>query len=72
MEEAMKAAERKGKLIEKTAFEVNGNFYNLTVCCGVAECKIDSDDYKSITDRAHGALVNAKSIKGKNTVRNIA
>ncbi|MDB5277953.1 MAG: diguanylate cyclase [Ferruginibacter sp.] len=71
MENAMKAAERKRSLIEKTAFEINGEVYNITVCCGVAECKIETDNYETITDRAHDALKSAKKVKGKNSVKNI-
>lgn len=62
---AFKAAERKRKLIENTTFTIDGKNYKLTVSCGVTELKTD-DNYTTFTNRAHSALIEAKSQPYKN------
>lgn len=70
LSQAMQAAERKRKLIQKNLFSVDGKNHRLTVCCGVTEFK-KNDDYTSITDRVIEALNEAKKIKGKNNTKSI-
>ncbi|NML65511.1 GGDEF domain-containing protein [Hymenobacter sp. RP-2-7] len=64
-DDALKAAERKRKLIENATFVIDEARYKLTVSCGVTEFKA-GDDYTSFTNRAHSALVEAKSQQFKN------
>ena len=68
--QAIQAAERKRKLIQKNLFSVEGKNHQLTVCCGVTEFKKD-DDYTSITDRVTEALNEAKKIASKNNTNSI-
>lgn len=63
---ALKAAERKRKLIEDASFMVDGSAHKITVSCGVTEYKYRLDNYVSLTDRAIDALARAKKINGKN------
>lgn len=70
LSQAMQAAERKRKLIQKNLFSVDGKNHQLTVCCGVTEYK-KNDDYISITDRVTEALNEAKRIAGKNNSKSI-
>lgn len=70
LSQAMQAAERKRKLIQKNLFSVDGKNHRLTVCCGVTEFK-KNDDYTSITDRVIEALNEAKKISGKNNTQSI-
>lgn len=71
LSQAMQAAERKRKLIQKTLFSIDGKNHRLTVCCGVTEFK-KNDDYTSITDRVIEALNEAKKISGKNNTQSIS
>ena len=71
LSQAMQAAERKRKLIQKNLFSVDGRNHRLTVCCGVTEFK-KNDDYTSITDRVIAALNEAKKISGKNNTQSIS
>ncbi len=70
LSQAMQAAERKRKLIQKNLFSVDGKNHRLTVCCGVTEFK-NNDDNTSITDRVIDALNEAKKIAGKNNTKSI-
>lgn len=70
LSQAIQAAERKRKLIQKNLFSVEGKNHQLTVCCGVTEFKKD-DDYTSFTDRVTEALNEAKKIEGKNNTKSI-
>jgi len=71
LNDAIRAAERKRTLIESTTFVVDDASCNLTVSCGVTEVKKDKDDFKTITDRANQALLEAKSKAGKNNTKSI-
>lgn len=71
LSQAMQAADRKRKLIQKTLFSIDGKNHRLTVCCGVTEFK-KNDDYTSITDRVIEALNEAKKISGKNNTQSIS
>lgn len=71
LNDAIKAAERKRILIENTIFVVDRASCKLTVSCGVTEVKKDKDDFKTIMDRVSQALVEAKSIIGKNNTKSI-
>lgn len=71
LSQALQAAERKRKWIQKTHFSVDGKNHKLTVCCGVTEFK-KIDDYTSITDRVIVALNEAKKISGKNNTQSIS
>lgn len=70
LSQAIQAAERKRKLIQKNLFSVDGKNHQLTVSCGVTEFK-RNDDYKSITDRVTEALNEAKKVSGKNNTKSI-
>lgn len=70
LSQAIQAAERKRKLIQKNLFSVDGKNHQLTVCCGVTEFKMN-DDYTAITDRVIEALNEAKKISGKNNTKSI-
>lgn len=70
LSQAMQAAERKRKFIQKNLFSVEGKNHQLTVCCGVTEFKKD-DNYTSFTDRVIEALNEAKKIKVKNNTKSI-
>lgn len=70
LSQAIQAAERKRKLIQKNLFSVDGKNHQLTVCCGVTEFK-KNDDYTSITDRVTEALNEAKKVTGKNNTKSI-
>ncbi|MDE3234517.1 MAG: GGDEF domain-containing protein [Bacteroidota bacterium] len=70
LSQAIQAAERKRKLIQKNLFSVDGKNHQLTVCCGVTELK-KNDDYTSFTDRVTEALNEAKKIAGKNNTKSI-
>jgi len=70
LSQAIQAAERKRKLIQKNLFSVEGKKHQLTVCCGVTEFKKD-DNYTSFTDRVTEALNEAKKIAGKNSTKSI-
>lgn len=70
LSQAIQAAERKRKLIQKNLFSVEGKNHQLTVCCGVTEFK-KNDDYTSFTDRVTEALNEAKKIEGKNNTKSI-
>ncbi|MCU0423356.1 MAG: GGDEF domain-containing protein [Bacteroidia bacterium] len=70
LSQAMQAAERKRKLIQKNLFSIDGEIHKLTVCCGVTELK-KNDDYTSFTDRVTEALNEAKKISGKNNTKSI-
>ncbi|WP_347160128.1 GGDEF domain-containing protein [Pontibacter chitinilyticus] len=63
--DALLAAERKRKLIERTGFSVNDKSYYLKVSCGITEYK-KGDNYQSIIDRVNSALGEAKGQTGKN------
>lgn len=67
---AMKAADRKRKLICNSTFELNNSFHKLTVSCGVTEYQ-NSDTVQILTDRLQKALKQAKSQKNKNSVQSI-
>jgi len=71
LSQAMQAAERKRKLIQKNLYSVEGKNHQLTVCCGVTEFK-KNDDYTSFTDRVIAALNEAKKISGKNNTKSIS
>lgn len=71
LSQALQAAERKRKLIQKNLFLVDGVNHQLTVCCGVTEFK-KNDDYKSLTDRLIVALNEAKKVTGKNHTKTVA
>lgn len=70
LSQALQAAERKRKLIEKAIFSVEGLSHQLTVSCGVTSYKKD-DDFKSFTDRVIQALNEAKKEEGKNCTKPI-
>ena len=70
LSQAVQAAERKRKLIQKNLFSVDGKNHRLTVCCGVTEFK-KNDDYTSFTNRVIEALNEAKKISGKNNTQSI-
>lgn len=70
LSQAMHAAERKRKLIQKNMFSIEGKNLQLTVCCGVTEFK-KNDNYTSFTDRVTEALIEAKKVKGKNNTKSI-
>ncbi len=70
LSQAIQAAERKRKLIQKNLFSVEGTNHQLTVCCGVTEFK-RNDDYTSFTDRVTEALNEAKKVAGKNNTKSI-
>ena len=70
LSQAVQAAERKRKLIQKNLLSVEGKNHQLTVCCGVTEFK-KNDDYTSFTDRVTTALIEAKKIAGKNNTKSI-
>ncbi|RTZ03578.1 GGDEF domain-containing protein [Flavobacterium bomense] len=67
--EAVKAADRKRKMIENNIFNVNEVFYKLTVSCGVTEFKKDEDTFDTFLNRASQALMTAKNTKGKNNTK---
>lgn len=70
LSQAIQAAERKRKLIQKNLFSVDGKNHQLTVCCGVTEFK-KNDDYTTITDRVTEALNEAKKVTEKNNTKSI-
>lgn len=70
LSQALQAAERKRKLIQKNLFAVNNESYSITVSCGVTEFK-KSDDLKSFTDRVIMALNAAKKVSGKNNTKSV-
>jgi diguanylate cyclase (GGDEF)-like protein len=70
LSQAMQAAERKRKLIEKAIFSVEGSTHQLTVSCGVTAYK-KGDDFTSFTDRVIQALNEAKKEEGKNCTKPI-
>lgn len=63
--QALLAAERKRKLIQRTGFSVEKQPYYLQVSCGITEFR-KGDSYKSIIDRVTSALGEAKAQKNKN------
>jgi diguanylate cyclase (GGDEF)-like protein len=63
--DALLAAERKRKLIERTCFSINNKSYSLKVSCGITEYK-KNDNYQTILDRVTSALREAKIQKNKN------
>lgn len=69
MGDAIKAAERKRKMIENNVFNIDEVFYKLTVSCGVTEFKKEKDTIDSFLNRASIALMSAKKIKGKNNTK---
>lgn len=64
---AIRAANRKKDLFS-TGFEVDGNTYYITVCCGVIEYNFNTDDQESALLRLGRALKSAKSKTNKNSV----
>ncbi|QEC51976.1 diguanylate cyclase (GGDEF)-like protein [Anseongella ginsenosidimutans] len=59
------AAERKRKLIADTAFNIDGESFKLTVCCGVTE--FNKGELKTdVLERVNQALQNAKKKPNKN------
>lgn len=68
--QAHQAAERKRKLIADTIIEVEGDFYELTVSCGVTEYK-KGDDFSLLTTRVSKALSLAKEQEGKNSTKTL-
>lgn len=71
LSQAIQAAERKRRLIQKNIFSVDRIHHQLTVCCGVTEFKKD-DNYTSLTDRVIEALNEAKKVLGKNNTKSIS
>lgn len=69
MGEAIKAAERKRKMIENNIFNIDEVYYKLTVSCGVTEFKKDDDTIDTFLNRASLALTSAKNTKGKNNTK---
>lgn len=67
--DAVKAAERKRKLVENNTFSVKDENYRLTVSCGVTEFKKEGDDIDIFLNRASQALAVAKEIRGKNNTK---
>jgi len=65
LNDALKASERKRKLIENTKFSVDGKSFDLTVSCGVTEFKT-GDTFESFIERVNAALLLAKKVDGKN------
>ena len=72
LENAVRAANRKRELIEKTGFQTeNEQVVYLTVCCGVVEYNPNKDNNDSFLLRAHTAMMSAKSIEGKNQTKSL-
>lgn len=67
--DAVKAADRKRKMIENNIFNVHDVFHELTVSCGVTEFKKDEDTFDTFLNRASQALMTAKNTKGKNNTK---
>lgn len=67
--DAVKAAERKRKLIENNTFCIKDENFRLTVSCGVTEFKKEEDDIDIFLNRASQALAISKQIKGKNNTK---
>lgn len=68
--DALKAAERKRKMISNNIFSIEDNNHKLNVCCGVTILKKE-DSINSLTDRLSKALKEAKNTKGKNSTKSI-
>ena len=71
LNDAIKAADRKRKLIEGTTFLIDEKPFKLTASCGVTEYKKSIDNLTSLTNRVNQALVEAKSQTGKNNTKSI-
>jgi diguanylate cyclase (GGDEF)-like protein len=67
--DAVKAAERKRKLVENNTFSVKDENFRLSVSCGVTEFKKEEDDIDIFLNRASQALAVAKEVKGKNNTK---
>lgn len=67
--DAVKASERKRKLVENNTFSIKDENFKLTVSCGVTEFKTDGDNIDTFLNRASLALSTAKGIKNKNNTK---
>lgn len=68
LENAVRAANRKREFIVATGFQIAGhsNEFHITISCGVTTFNIGKDSAESVLDRAHRAMIKAKSQVGKN------
>lgn len=71
LSEALKAADRKRKMIADNIFSIDETDLNVTVSCGVTEFKKEEDDIDTFLNRASKALLSAKENNGINNTKSI-
>lgn len=69
LSDAIKAADRKRKMIAENTFLIDEISIDLRVSCGVTEFKKGEDNIDTFLNRASKALMSAKEIMGKNSTK---